>query len=253
MENFIVSVCAFCYEFLGVIASVIWLLFILVIVVVIGALVFRWEGFGPGRHEFWCALEISTAMTLGITYEGLEPNGVVSRLMSIILGLDGVLLHGIVVAALISAIGGTKDRSQEWLEEIDKRRDRRRLLENVRKKLVEVAKKGETITYGEVMQLFNIPRDHPEFGIKDVVGDISNHEHSKDRPRLSAIVVKAGSQTESCPNGCPDGSFFGLSGLCEDLARSPSDFSEPLSEFEQDFVKSEQKRVWMHWRADTDV
>lgn len=248
----IVSICAFCYEFLELIVSVIWLLFILVIVVVIGAFVFRWEGFGPGRHEFWCALEISTAMTLGITYEGLEPNGVVSRLMSIILGLDGVLLHGIVVAAFISAIGGTKKRSKEWLEGIDLSR-RRRLLENVRKKLIEVAKKGETITYGDVMKLFNIPRDHPESGIKDVVGEISNNEHSEDRPLLSAIVVKAGSQTESCPNGCPDGSFFGLLGLCEDLARSPSDFSEPLSESEQDFVKSEQKRVWMHWKADTDV
>jgi hypothetical protein len=73
--------------------------------------------------------------------------------------------------------------------------------EDVRKKLVEVAKREETITYGELMKEFQIPRGHPKpgIGIGSVVGEISNYEYSKGRPLISAIVVGANSRTRICP------------------------------------------------------
>ena len=53
---------------------------------------------------------------------------------------------------------------------------------DVRQKLIEVAKCQETITYGELMEEFGIPRGHrkPGIGIGYVVGTISEHEHDRD-------------------------------------------------------------------------
>jgi len=124
--------------------------------------------------------------------------------------------------------------------------------QDVRKKLIEVARRGETITYGELMKEFGIPRGHPKpgIGIGYVVGEISNYEYSQGRPLLSAIVVRADSRTGICPLGHPGGGFFGLDGIPVHLERSPGVYSNPtLSADEQRFVKEEQERVWDYWRT----
>jgi hypothetical protein len=122
---------------------------------------------------------------------------------------------------------------------------------DVREKLIEVAKRGGTITYGELMKEFGIPRGHrkPGIGIGHVVGDISEHEHDNERPLISAIVVRANSGTTICPKGIPGGGFFGLPGIPSILSRSESEWANPkLTEKEQKFVLAQQQKVWQYWR-----
>jgi len=125
---------------------------------------------------------------------------------------------------------------------------------DVRAKLIEIARKRKTITYGELMRKFGIPRGHrkPGIGIGSVVGQISEYEHSKGRPLLSVIVVRADSKTKKCPQGHPGGGFLGLDGVPLHLRRSPGAFSDPLTIKEQEFIKEEQQRVWDYWKAHDD-
>jgi hypothetical protein len=82
--------------------------------------------------------------------------------------------------------------------------------QDVHKKLIKIAKRGETITYGELMKEFGIARGgrKPKMGIGWIVGEISGYENAKSRPLLSAIVVKAGSKTKVCSQGHPGGVFL---------------------------------------------
>ncbi len=127
--------------------------------------------------------------------------------------------------------------------------------EDVRSRLIEVAIRGETITYGELMGEFGLPRGHPKpgIGIGWVVGEISGYEHSKGRPWLSAIVVLAASKTKTRPQGHPGGGFFGLDGIPVHLRR-PSDAHQnsALTADEEEFVKEEQERVWDYWQTHND-
>ncbi|MDZ7262613.1 MAG: hypothetical protein ONB05_10980 [candidate division KSB1 bacterium] len=125
---------------------------------------------------------------------------------------------------------------------------------DVRAKLIETARKGEMITYGELMKAFHIPRAHPKpgIGIGSVVGEISEYEHSNSRPLLSVIVVGAGSKTKMCPKGHPGGGFLGLSGVPSHLRRSSTNFYAPLTLKEQEFVWNEQQKVWKYWKAHND-
>ena len=121
---------------------------------------------------------------------------------------------------------------------------------DVRAKLIEIARKRKTITYGDLMREFGIPRGNPKpgIGIGSVVGEISEYEHSKGRPLLSGIVVRADSKTKKCPQGHPAGAFFGLDGVPLCLRRSQDAFSDPLTIKEQKFIKKEQERVWNYWK-----
>ena len=122
--------------------------------------------------------------------------------------------------------------------------------EGVRRRMLQAAKAGETIAYGQLMKEFRIPRGHPMpgVGIGEVVGTISEHEYAEGRPLLSSIVVRAGSATRLCPKGCPGGGFFGLSGVPRKLQRRKSEWGVPsLSVEEQEFVNQEQERVWRYW------
>jgi hypothetical protein len=123
---------------------------------------------------------------------------------------------------------------------------------DVRQKLIDVAKRGKTITYGELMEEFGIPRGNPKpgVGIGAVVGDISQHENDQGRPLISAIVVRAQTGTEIRPKGTPGGGFFGLPGIPNHLNRPASEHSnQRLTEEEQQFIKAEQQRVWEYWRS----
>ncbi|MDL1891324.1 hypothetical protein FBQ87_00330 [Sphingobacteriales bacterium CHB3] len=125
---------------------------------------------------------------------------------------------------------------------------------DVRAKLIETARRGETITYRELMNAFHIPRGHPKpnIGVGSVVGEISEYEHSKNRPLLSVIVVKARSETKRCPKGHPGGGFFGLNGVPSHLRRSSTHFDDPLTPEEQEFVWNEQQKVWEYWKIHND-
>ncbi len=123
---------------------------------------------------------------------------------------------------------------------------------DVRQKLIDVAKRGETVTYGEIMKEFGIPRGHPKPGVGFgyVEGIISEHEYTQGRPLISAIVVGAQSSTKICPKGSPGGGFFGLSGIPNHLKRPSSEHFNPrLTEEEQQFIMAEQQMVWDFWRS----
>ncbi len=126
--------------------------------------------------------------------------------------------------------------------------------QDVRAKLIEIAGKGKTIAYGDLMREFGIPRGHPKpgIGIGWVVGEISEYEHSKGRPLLSVIVVRADRKTRMCPQGHPGGGFFGLDGIPLHFKRPSGAFSDPLTIKEQEFVKEEQERVWDYWKVHDD-
>lgn len=122
---------------------------------------------------------------------------------------------------------------------------------DVLEKLKNVARKSRTITYGRLMKEFRIPRGHstPGIGIGFIVGDISNHEHSNGRPRLSAIVVRSQTESSIFPQGHPSGGFFGLNGIPRNLRRTERTYkNKNLSIPEQNFVREEQERVWNWWR-----
>lgn len=126
---------------------------------------------------------------------------------------------------------------------------------DVRRRLVDLAKKRQTITYGELKKEFRIPRGHPKpgIGIGPVVGDISNYEHSRGRPRISAIVVHGDSSRRICPLGHPSGGFFGLDGIPDHLRRPPTAQKNPkLTEQEQEFVREQQEEVWGWWKTHDD-
>lgn len=124
---------------------------------------------------------------------------------------------------------------------------------DVRRKLIEVAKKGETITYGELMREFGIPRGHhkPELGIGSIVGEISNYEHSEGRPLISAIVVRADTKTRAYPHGHPGGGFMGLDGIPAQLKRrSEASWQDhKLTAEEQEWLIKEQEKVWAYWKT----
>jgi hypothetical protein len=128
---------------------------------------------------------------------------------------------------------------------------------DVRRKLIQVAKDGMTITYGQLMKEFHIPRGHPTpgVGIGYVVGTISEYEDSKGRPLLSAIVVRSGSASRICPKGSTGGGFFGIPTptIPSELKRTESRISDPvLSDSELRFLRSEQEKAWKYWATHVD-
>ena len=104
-----------------------------------------------------------------------------------------------------------------------------KIRDDVRKRLIEVAKSKKTITYGELMNEFHIPRGHlkHELGIGYIVGEISKFEHNEGRPMLSAIVIHK------------DGKSIG-DGFYE-LARQ---LGLLTNQNEKDFWIQEQQKVW---------
>ena len=123
---------------------------------------------------------------------------------------------------------------------------------DVRDKLINVARNGNTINYKELMKEFGIPRGNPKpgIGIGHVVGIISDYEFAKHRPRLSAIVVRKYSECTICPKGNPGLGFFSLDGIPSELKLNENEYKKPrpLSNKEKEFVRDEQIKVWEYWK-----
>jgi hypothetical protein len=126
------------------------------------------------------------------------------------------------------------------------------LSEEVRKKLIQVAKKGKTITYKELMDRFRMPRGgHRSCRNKvgAIVGTISENEHKAKRPFLSVIVVTKASISRSCEKGLPGYGFFFIEGI-GNLKRDESKRDDTkLTEVEKVFARKEQKKVWKYWQS----
>lgn len=104
-------------------------------------------------------------------------------------------------------------------------------------RLIEVARAGDLITYGEIAPLANLNMDSPDDRnkIAHILGDISTHEDEQGRPLLSSVVVLAGI-------GYPGEGFFNLA---RQLGRYHGH-----KEFEDlEFFVQETKRVYGYWKT----
>ncbi|MFX0201262.1 MAG: potassium channel family protein [Candidatus Hodarchaeota archaeon] len=73
-------------------------------IVVIGGCVFSIEGFSSGNHKFLLGLYMSFITALTIGYGDMTPDGPVGKVFAVILGMAGILLTGVIVAASIKAL-----------------------------------------------------------------------------------------------------------------------------------------------------
>ena len=117
-------------------------------------------------------------------------------------------------------------------------------LQDVVERIQTIARKGTTVTYGDLMKRYHISRGRTH-GIAEVLWLVSEREAclvgpSHDPPHfISAVVVRAGT-------GYPSGGFFGLEGIPPDLQRAERSYGDPaLSPQEMRYVQ----RVWEHLRV----
>lgn len=125
---------------------------------------------------------------------------------------------------------------------------------DVRKRLIQAAKSGNTITYGELMKEFHISRGGPK-SIGHVVGSISEFEDQHGRPLISAIVIRANSASRMCPKGQTGGGFFSIPSptIPPSLRRPLADIVIPtLTPDEKAFLWKQQNTVWAYWRNHED-
>lgn len=99
---------------------------------------------------------------------------------------------------------------------------------HVRALLVEVATRGETITYTELAKRAGLTWDHKNSNdrklIGQLLGEVSVQEYSRGRPLLTAVVVRKGEDL-------PGPGFWGL-----------QDFPQTT-----EFCETEQRRVHDFW------
>jgi hypothetical protein len=105
--------------------------------------------------------------------------------------------------------------------------------------LKETARAGRLITYGEVAPLANLHLESQgdRNRLAQLLGEISQHEHSQGHPMLSAVVVVADTQI-------PGKGFFTFA---KELGKYQG--STELQELE--FYAKELRRVYDYWRSAT--
>ena len=118
---------------------------------------------------------------------------------------------------------------------------------HLRDRIVERARSGGTITYGELMAEFTKVPSSGYRGIGTAVGLISELEKARGHPYLSAIVVAKGSTTSICPKGHPSGGFLGLNDAPTELYRETDRYDEAFTAQDQEYVARTQREVWDWW------
>lgn len=105
-------------------------------------------------------------------------------------------------------------------------------------RLVEAARTGEFVHYGELAKMLGIDPDNPHFGaqVGKVLGRISEDEIAAGRPMISAIVVSKDTML-------PGHGFFNLG---QELRRTQPD------EDEIGFAVRQIKRVHEFWQRHED-
>lgn len=113
----------------------------------------------------------------------------------------------------------------------------------VREKLIEYARIGRTITYGQLNEQLQLGYDFHgtpshRSDIGDELGEISEFEHNKERPLLSALVVRSGSGYEG------DGFYE----ICEHLGYGSRD---SLKKNRKKFDEEQKQRCYDFWQDDS--
>lgn len=113
---------------------------------------------------------------------------------------------------------------------------------DIRRTLIEIARKMKTITYGEIAEELGIANE----AVGNVVGEVSIYECEKERPLLSVVVVRKDTRNSG-------GGFFGLPCIPKNLQRKEGELRNPiLSASESSFWEAELNRVRGWWASHND-
>jgi arsenate reductase len=111
-------------------------------------------------------------------------------------------------------------------------------LEELRRELLNTARSGGTLTYGQLMKIMGISRGRPLF---DAIVAVDKAEYAKGAPGFAAIIVRK-------DTGFPGGGFFCDDDLPPTLKRPFSRASDPkLSAAEMNYVKEAQRKIWEYY------
>jgi len=106
--------------------------------------------------------------------------------------------------------------------------------------LARVAAAGGTVTYGELMRKYRVPRGRR---LSMLIGELDRREYAKGAPGFAAIIVRK-------DTGLPGGGFFCDTGLPPTLRRGTEGRSNPrLSPEERAYVKDQQKKIWDYYEV----
>jgi hypothetical protein len=112
--------------------------------------------------------------------------------------------------------------------------------QGVRKLLVDVARRRETITYGQVGARTGLPHQGNVLG--SILGEISEDEVDHDRPPLSSIVVVGDTIGDvTSPMGHPAGGFL----RCKFVPTDLNDKEQMLR-----YMREMQEKTWAYWAGD---
>ena len=113
--------------------------------------------------------------------------------------------------------------------------NKKMLNEVLYKKLIEVARKGKTIPYGEVMSLVGLkPGNYGANEIGKMLGEISISEHTNGRPLLSAVVATGKK---------PGKGFFWMA----------KDLKLQTTQTDDEFFQAELRKVHEYWQGISEV
>jgi len=112
-------------------------------------------------------------------------------------------------------------------------------LAEMRDDLLKAARKGSTITYGELMRRHNLSRGRP---LTAAIGAVDRPELARGAPGFAAIIVRK-------DTGFPGGGYFCDDELPPSLRRSRGRSTDPkLSSAEKDYIIKQQKKIWSFYR-----
>ena len=106
--------------------------------------------------------------------------------------------------------------------------------DRVYRRLIQIARKKETITYGEIAEMMpNIPKrgNYMSREVGQISGEISQYEYLHGRPLLSAVVIRGDKKT-------PGEGFF-------NMARELSKLQEDMDK--RSFWERELEEVYKTW------
>ena len=111
----------------------------------------------------------------------------------------------------------------------------REVVKRMRGELLEVARSGELITYGHLMERHGLSRGR---ALSSAIGQVDIAESKAGAPGFAAIIVRKDTRF-------PGGGFFVGPDVPKALARSPKRGPDPkLSRDEENYVRREQKTIW---------
>jgi len=105
----------------------------------------------------------------------------------------------------------------------------------MRKDLLKAARRGSTVTYGELMRRHKLSRGRP---LTAAIGAIDGPELAHGAPGFAAIIVRKDTRF-------PGGGYFCDDDLPPALRRPKERRTDPrLSSAEKDYILKQQRKIW---------